>query len=90
MTSDRALRTPQFARQLRRLYDRYDLLCDACHNLNWALEALRQCREVDQAENLAALEQISEGVSRDRDATHARLEQLEALEQSALAREALN
>lgn len=85
---DHTLRTPEFARQMQRLYDRYDLLCDACYNLKWAVEALRQCRDADQAENLTALEQIGEGVTRDRDAVQIKLEQLEALEQSSLALEA--
>lgn len=72
---------------MQRLYDRYDLLCDACHNLKWAMESLRQCRDADQAENLAALEHIGEGVTRDRDAVQIKLEQMEALERSALALE---
>lgn len=72
---------------MQRLYDRYDLLCDACHNIHWAAEALRQCRDVDQAENLAALEQIGGELTRERAAAHARLERMEALEQSAMMRE---
>lgn len=73
---------------MQQLYDRYDLLCDACHNLKWAAEALEQCRDVEQAENLATLEEIGDALSRERDTTHTQLERLEALEVAALMREA--
>ena len=72
---------------MQRLYDRYDLLCDACRNLQSAAEAIKQCRDVEQAECLAALEQIGDALSRDRDTAHAKLERMAALEQAALARE---
>lgn len=64
------------------------MLCDACHNIHRAAEALNQCRDVAQAENLAVLEEISGALARERDAAHTKLEQLEAMEMAALAREA--
>lgn len=74
-------------RQMRRLYDRYDLLCEARGYVAWAAEALAECREVAYADKLSALEQIGGELERDRDAAHEKIEQLEALEQAALRRE---
>jgi len=76
------------ARQAQRLYERYDSLSEACANLRWALEALRGCREDARQDDIAALEQIAAGLTRDRDIAHARLERLEAREQAQLRREA--
>lgn len=72
---------------MQRLYERYDLLNEACYNLRWATDALARSREASCADNLEALEQIAAEVGRDRDEVHARLEQLEALEQRSLCRE---
>lgn len=58
MMCDMAPHAPLFLKRIQQLYDRYDLLCDACHNIRWAAEALRACRDSDQAQNLAALEDI--------------------------------
>ena len=85
---ERALQTPQAARQMRRLYDRYDLLCDAQRYVEWAKAALEECRDADYSEQAATLEQIGGELRRETDAAHARLEKLEALEQAALNREA--
>ena len=80
-------RPAQYLQYMRRMYDRHDALCDACDHVRWAAESLRQCRDVALSEDIAALEQIGDQVARERDATHARLEQFQAREMRELARE---
>ena len=68
------------SRRLQQLYDRYDLLNEACFNLRWAMDALNHCRDAARGDHLATLEQIAQEVRRDRDDLHGQLERLEALE----------
>ena len=79
---DCAPHSPQFSHHMQLLYDRHDLLCDACWHIEQASEALGQSRDADQGENLAALEQIGGALIRERDLVHAQLERLERLEQA--------
>ena len=73
----------------QRLYDRHDALRDACDHIRWAGEALRECRDADLSEALAALEQIGGEVGREADAVHAQLERIQAREMDELKREAM-
>ena len=52
------------------------------------MDALSDCREDDREDDIAALEQITASLSRDRDAAHAQLERLEAAEQAHIYRDA--
>ena len=67
--------------RMQQLYDRYDLLNEACYNLRWAADALTRSRDASGGDNLAALEQITTDVSRSRDHLRAQLERLERYEQ---------
>ena len=63
------------------------MLSEACLNLRWAMDALSDCRDDDRVDDIAALEQIAAGLTRDRDAAHAQLERLEAAEQARICRD---
>lgn len=70
----------------QRVYDRYDLLDEACVNLRWAMEALRD-GEAGHEDDVAALEEIAAGLKRDRDAARRAIEHIEAQERAAEARD---
>lgn len=77
----------QISGRIQRLYDRYDLLNEACCNLRWAMDALSEFRDGEKADEVATLEQIASGLDRDRLAAHAKIERLEAMEQARLSRD---
>ena len=72
------------SRRMQQLYDRYDLLNEACFNLRWAMDALARCRRDPCADALETLSQIAADVRRDRDQVQSQLSVLEARERRNL------